>query len=179
MSILVASFFGETEEAFSTTIYRVSKIVFILGAGASAHAGAPMMAGFLDRARDIFAPSPGPEWEDHFRTVFRAISSLQQVHSKSDLNLNNLESLFTTFEMAQTIKKLPGFQADEIPALIDSFKKMIVRTLDLSMQFPVTKTLYEGSQGTVPARMSSSPRSGPKFGQIRADSKPICDMLPQ
>jgi hypothetical protein len=30
----------------------VSDIVFILGAGASADAGAPLMADFLDRARD-------------------------------------------------------------------------------------------------------------------------------
>jgi hypothetical protein len=65
------------------------------------------MDNFLDRARDLYPRLQDQRFIDAAQLVFKAISALQQVHSKSELNLFNLESLFTTFEMAATIGHLP------------------------------------------------------------------------
>jgi hypothetical protein len=86
----------------------MSEFVFILGAGASVHAKVPVMAKFLDRARELYGPNMEPPWKEHFERVLKILSVLQSVHSKAELDLNNLEAVFTTFELGQTIRKLPG-----------------------------------------------------------------------
>ena len=83
--------------------------VFILGAGASVDAGAPVMANFFDVARGLL---DGGELKDSdveraFKNVFAARQALQVVHSKAELDLNNIESVYTALEMAKTIRKFP------------------------------------------------------------------------
>ena len=86
----------------------MSEYVFILGAGASVHSGVPMMAGFLDQARKIYSEGVENTWKPHFERVFNILVGLQIVHSKAILDLNNIEAVFTTFEMGQTIRKRHG-----------------------------------------------------------------------
>ncbi len=117
----------------------MSHIVFVLGAGASKHAGAPLMAEFLDVAAQQFAAVPSDPAHAHYHRVSRAISALQSVHSKSQLDLINLESVFTALEVANTLKKLPGFAAEEIPETITSLKELIVKTLEATMKFPISE----------------------------------------
>jgi hypothetical protein len=69
----------------------MSEIVLILGAGASKHAGGPLMSDFLAKARAFHKNNQGYQYRDDFARVFAAIGKLQQVHSKSDLDLGNLE----------------------------------------------------------------------------------------
>jgi hypothetical protein len=85
----------------------MSSYVFILGAGASAHVGAPLMNNFLDTARGIYerAQSLSQESRSSFRRVFAAMSRLQVVHSKADLDLVNLESVFGAFEIKITLEQ--------------------------------------------------------------------------
>jgi hypothetical protein len=78
----------------------VSRIVFILGAGASCEAGAPLMGNFLQRAEKLL---PAPE----FAPLFEEIAALSQLHSKSNFDLDNIEFVFATFEMAAMIGKMP------------------------------------------------------------------------
>lgn len=122
----------------------MSAIVFLLGAGASAQAGAPMMADFLDKAGDLFWSDEMPKAEKgHFKRVFDAIGKLQKVHSKAQLNLTNLESVFTTFELAGVIKKLPGTESAEIPQITASLKRLIVVTLQELIHFPLDSRRFE------------------------------------
>jgi hypothetical protein len=115
------------------------KTVFILGAGASAKAGVPLMNDFLDKARTLWKEGKvSKEDEEHFENVFKGISSLQQIHSKSQLDINNLESVFATFEMANRLNKMPGFNEEEIPALVKSMRRLIVVTIEKSLKFPVS-----------------------------------------
>lgn len=116
----------------------MAKTVFILGAGASAQAGAPMMANFLDKARTLLAAKKidGTDKED-FEKVFVGISLLQRVHSKSELDIYNVESVFSAFEMAKTLNAFPDKNPNEIDKLITSLRRVIVRTLELSVKFPV------------------------------------------
>lgn len=59
------------------------------------------------------------------------------VHSKADIDLNNIEAVFTTFELGQTIRKLPGVDEANIEAAVNSLKAIIVHTIDQSMLFPL------------------------------------------
>lgn len=115
----------------------MSDIVVVLGAGASAACGGPVMGNFLDKARDILASGRAGEAEQHFKDAFKAIGGLQAVHSKADLDIYNVESVFTAFEMAEMIR--PDFvaklkiQHSPVGALL----VMISGTLELTILFPV------------------------------------------
>jgi hypothetical protein len=120
----------------------MSEFVFILGAGASAHANVPVMAKFLDRARELYTANMGPPWKEHFKRVLDILSALQIVHSKAEIDLNNLEAVFTTFELGQTIQKLPGVDDLDFEAAVNSLKALIVHTIEQSMQFGLNEEGY-------------------------------------
>ena len=116
----------------------MSEVVFILGAGASAHAGVPLMARFLDEARRVYSEGIDNYWEPHFELVFRILVELQKVHSKAELDLSNIEAVFTTFELGQTMRKLPGVEENRLEAAVSSLKLLIVQTIECTMRFPLT-----------------------------------------
>lgn len=112
--------------------------MFILGAGASRDCGAPLMNDFLDTASRLLSTYEVENKRADFEMVFRAIASLQAVHSKAQLDLNNIESIFTALEIANILGKLPGFERGEIPQAIASLKELIVTTLESTIKFPTS-----------------------------------------
>ncbi len=115
----------------------MSNVVFILGAGASKQCGAPLMADFLDVASDLLRSNSVPEKRNEFERVFSAIGALQSVHSKAQLDLNNIESIFTVLELGRVIQRVPGLSSADIEAAIAALKELIVKTLEVTMKFPV------------------------------------------
>jgi hypothetical protein len=91
------------------------------------------MAEFLDRARALFAANPTSEYSNDLQRVFGAISKLQSVHSKSELDIVNLESVFSAFEMAELLE-VPPSDRD----LVHSMRRLIAWTLDEAVLFSVT-----------------------------------------
>src|ERR1051326_1249539 len=110
--------------------------VFLLGAGASKLAGAPLMAEFLGAARNLRRVGLPAEHHAAFDLVFEAMGKLQAVHSKATLDFNNVESLFSAFEVAKTLDKLPGYSPDAIDQVIEALKTVIVVTLERTIPFP-------------------------------------------
>lgn len=110
--------------------------ILILGAGASKKAGAPLMADFLDVAHELWKTGQVPEHEESFRAVFTGIAMLQRVHSKSDLDIQNLESVFASFEMAQTLKTFGTYNSEEISRLMGAMRVVIVKTIEKTMAYP-------------------------------------------
>ncbi|MHB1587420.1 MAG: hypothetical protein ACYCRH_08255 [Acidiferrobacteraceae bacterium] len=96
----------------------MADVVFILGAGASKEGGAPLMADFLDVARTLWETQKVSTSAPAFETVFKAIGHLQQVHSKAELDIINIESVFAAFEMGKLLGRLPGYSAADIDGLI-------------------------------------------------------------
>lgn len=117
----------------------MSSVVFILGAGASRQAGAPLMHDFLDVASNLWKRGEIDDEEDrdHFRRVFEGLGRLQHVHSKAQLDIQNLESVFSAFEMAQTLGGFGGFNRADMEALSRSMNRLIVVTLEKTLLFPV------------------------------------------
>src|ERR1700682_5020379 len=123
----------------------MSNVLFILGAGASRQCGAPLMADFLDTASDLLRADKVKEKRAEFEKVFAVIGKLQAVHSKAQLDLNNIESIFTVLELGTIIRTVPGLSPDEIPGVIKALKEVIVKTLEVKMTFPT-----HGSEVGVP-----------------------------
>ena len=115
----------------------MSEIVFILGAGASKEAGAPLMADFLDKADELRRGGELNQFKPDFDRVFNAISALQSVHSKAELDLDNIESVFAAFEMGRLINRLPGMSDDDIESLLVSIRRLILITLEKTVTYPV------------------------------------------
>lgn len=117
----------------------MSSVLFILGAGASRDCGAPLMGDFLDVATDLFKSGQLDEEKKDFQMVFETIGKLQRVHSKAQLDLNNIESIFTALELGNVIGVLPGVESENIPLVISALKRVIVKTLEKRIKFPVAE----------------------------------------
>ncbi len=113
----------------------MADIVFLLGAGASHQAGAPLMANFLDVAEDLWKTGRAAHREDSYRAVFSSIGRMQLVHSKAQLDLNNIESVFNAFEMARILGKFPGGDSVPIETAIEALKTVIACTLEQTVSF--------------------------------------------
>lgn len=112
--------------------------VFLLGAGASKHAGAPVMSDFLEQSKNLLLRNVIDEVDQSaFKTVFNIIGKLQSVHSKSKLDLHNIESIFTVFELGSVIGRLAGANLEEIEAGKIALQRLIVTTIERTMAFPL------------------------------------------
>ena len=120
------------------------KTVFILGAGASKLAGAPLMVEFFEEAEKLLNGNKLSEDErKSFEDVFSAKSHLRQVvQDKSDLDLTNLEHLFGAIEMAEVIGKFCDRDEASIQRLNQSLRLLIVRTLQETMPIPYSNKQY-------------------------------------
>jgi hypothetical protein len=116
----------------------MANVVFILGAGASREAGGPLMGNFLDIADSLWKTKSVGDNDEFFARVFAAIDALQIVHSKAQLDLSNIESVFNALEMARILKKFPGPEDFSVEAAIEALKRLIACTLEQTIRFPIS-----------------------------------------
>jgi hypothetical protein len=123
----------------------MSDTVFILGAGASKLAGVPLMNEFLDVADDLQKKGKIKNNAKSFDLVQQARGKLLSINSKARLDLNNIESIFTAFDMAKTLNKFPGISTnnqltdDIIEEYLKATKLLIVNTIENTLHFPVNR----------------------------------------
>jgi hypothetical protein len=112
--------------------------VFILGAGASMQAGAPLMWNFLDVAENLLRSRKLkiPEDKMHFERVFRGVAALQGVYAKATIDSDNLESVYSAFELADLLGRLGDLEITEVSLLPQSLRRLIVATLEHTIEFP-------------------------------------------
>jgi len=109
--------------------------LFILGAGTSFDAGAPLMSGFLDKAYELHIGGEVNSYKKQFEDVFKLLAELRLVYANSHLDLNNIESLFGAIEMGRIINTL-GIRSDEsIEEARRALVKLIVTTLEGSIVY--------------------------------------------
>jgi hypothetical protein len=125
----------------------MAQVIFILGAGASKEGGAPTMPEFLDEADRLWKSGYfGQKSPDH-ELVFKGIAALQQVHSKAQLNIHNIETVFSAFEMAKLLDIELGVTYGpsigsstlnlDASALLNALVSLITTTLEAQLRFPV------------------------------------------
>lgn len=82
----------------------MKEIVIVLGAGASYPFGAPLMKDFYQVAASLFVDPYATEHLKHqFGIVFDFINRLQKAQAKANIDLHNIESVYTALEMAQLL----------------------------------------------------------------------------
>ena len=129
----------------------MSRTVFMLGAGASAHCGTPLMNNFLGVAEDLWRAGEVEEAKEDFKKVFDARGKLQAVHSKAKINTYNVEDVFAAFEMGRLLGSLPGIEEMSLmegrepstlmKELISSIKKVIAYTLERTTKLRRTEII--------------------------------------
>ncbi len=72
-----------------------------------------------------------------FDDVFKATADLRTVHDKSYLDLDNIEHLFAAIETGLLIGRFSTRTIDQIEGLRASIIKLITRTLQRSVKFPI------------------------------------------
>jgi hypothetical protein len=98
----------------------IKRTVYILGAGFSFKAGLPIMANFLDVAKDIAIDSDDKE----LKNTLRCINALSSVKNYCESDLFNLEEAFSFFETEDWIKK----SNKKHSCMVDLIKKVIKET---------------------------------------------------
>ncbi|HUO36242.1 MAG TPA: hypothetical protein VMU43_14735 [Candidatus Acidoferrum sp.] len=114
----------------------MAETVFIIGAGVSKQAGAPLMNDFLDRADQL--RKRWTQRNEDFDLVFRGRDALQAAQSKATIELVSIESVFAAFEMAGLLGELGSLNSKEIESLPAAMVQVIQRTLEESISFPFT-----------------------------------------
>ncbi len=108
------------------------KSVFILGAGASVPAGAPVLNDFLKRSRELL-DNPNsllsPEDKEAFKRVFEWRGRIYPALRYLKLDLENMENLFCLVDMAEQLG------IENVEGIRDDMIRMVARTLDLTVKF--------------------------------------------
>ena len=115
----------------------MSKNVIILGAGASAQDGAPVISNFLSAAYDTYEKFQDNSHDrQQFDHVFECIKLLYKTNAMASIDLANIEDVFSVFEMAE-LCKIGGFEDNSATTAI---KRLIARTLESTLRFDDRET---------------------------------------
>ena len=114
----------------------MAKTVFVFGAGASVTSGTPLMKDFIDSADDLRSdPTSGVSHED-FRLFFEVLQNrLPQLHSKSVVELGNIESVFGIVEMARLVGRLPLTDPGDIERVASATRRVLAETIERRCRF--------------------------------------------
>lgn len=124
------------------------KTVFILGAGASAESGAPLMANFLKVAKQLHSRraygAESPQIEDVLNAAYKDLKSAQV---KSAINYANVEEVFSAIDIGQMI----GSFGSRSPSSIDQLRKSMIffiyRTIEETVRLPSDGKIASPSKG--------------------------------
>lgn len=97
----------------------MKNIVYFTGAGFSAPLGIPIMSNFLEKSKDLFQEDR--EKYKHFYEIFTLIDELSKIRLHINLDLTNIEDIFSLFEMKHFI------QNETKP--LDLYKKYLTDTI--------------------------------------------------
>jgi len=117
---------------------KMAENVFILGAGASRKAGAPLMKEFLDSAEDLLKKGKIGDAKGDFELVFRAFESLKMAAAKAQMDFENVESVFAAFEMAKLLGRLDDLGEEDLNRLPSAMRRVIFTTLEERIKLPVS-----------------------------------------
>lgn len=113
----------------------MANIVFILGAGASAEGGCPVMANFFEQARILAHDSANTEIARDYELVDRARRTIQMGAAKTKVDVNNLESVLSSLEMAKVVGRLGSLSTTNIEEIMAALLRLIAATLDHSQSY--------------------------------------------
>lgn len=106
----------------------LGKTVWVLGAGASAHAGIPLLRDFMVKARLLQKGRKDLAGAGAFETVFKWTEELRGAAYYTDLDLDNLEHLFS---MAEMLNQTEGGKSP----VWNAMRQLVLETIEKSVAF--------------------------------------------
>lgn len=116
----------------------MAETVFILGAGASKEAGAPVMSEFVRTIEDLDESKIPEDLRPVRESLLQAARSMGDMVSRIAFMPTNIEDLLGVVEMAEMTGGLicrPGLNID---SLRGGLRRLIAHTLESSINFPVS-----------------------------------------
>lgn len=102
----------------------VGKTIYVLGAGCSHHTGAPLLGDFLVKARLLMESESGLVYRESFERIFSWIDNLRSASYYVELDLDNLEHIFSLADMLRQIGSPEGEQ------YFSDLRYVVMETLD-------------------------------------------------
>jgi NAD-dependent SIR2 family protein deacetylase len=144
--------------------------VYIVGAGFSWNAGAPLIHDFLDRAREHFDdPSSGlqPGERAHFRTVFDFRRKMAQSREKIRIDLDDIEQLFGLVEMSRRLNLIPlETRKSTVYVIAKTLELALGRHRDRPLVGFSTNNNVIARVGTLPGNFDLRPNQQPPYYTI-------------
>lgn len=107
----------------------LGKTVFVFGAGASHHAGAPLLNDFIDKAESLYEEKRNLECLQSFKEVFTWLRKLRVSRSLASLNLKNLEDVFSFALLLKEANEEDG------ESIYNALSDVILETLDQTVMY--------------------------------------------
>lgn len=115
------------------------KTVYIIGAGASVDVGAPLLKDFLVSAKMLYYKGTIQDKRESFKLVFDWINTLRGASYYIDIDLDNIEHVFSLAEMHSQVGGNDG------KVLCDALVDVITLTLDNSIEISARESHIEFS----------------------------------
>ncbi|GAB5495247.1 MAG: hypothetical protein Phyf2KO_03270 [Phycisphaerales bacterium] len=112
--------------------------VWILGAGASAEGGCPVMANFFDVADSLYKRKLLGAFHQDYENVEFVRNYLRHSQTKVLFDVNNMEQVFSAIDMGITLNGLGELTLSKLHAAKDSFTRLTCKVLDESQKFYCT-----------------------------------------
>lgn len=116
----------------------------MLGAGASYEFNAPLMKDFYNFAASLYVGKKSNERiRERFDTVFSFIDRLQKAQAKSNIDLHNIESVYTALEMAKLLglEELKTKKSQSWSELDKSMKYFLSKVIESRVILPYNNTI--------------------------------------
>lgn len=110
-------------------------MTFILGAGASADGGCPVMKNFMKVAGELSENGKLEGFEEDYANVKRVKDKLFNSQVKTKYDCENMESLFSAIEMGLTVGRLSTLSHEEIRKARVSFLRLTAAVLERTQTF--------------------------------------------
>ena len=124
------------------------KTVFILGAGASAEAGAPLMGDFIARAKKLHAVDGFGQERAQIQDVLdAAYKDLKPVQVKSSIAYHNIEELFSAIDMGAMLNVFGSRDPSTLQALQTAVRVFIYRTIEETVRLTRVGQRIESPKG--------------------------------
>jgi hypothetical protein len=113
------------------------KTVYVLGAGASQHTGAPLLRDFLVTARLLLEGKLDLKHKESFKKIFEWIDTLRGSSYYVEFDLDNIEQVFSIAEM---LKQLGDEKGEELSRALT---RLVMETLDRSCKLKWGGNVFE------------------------------------
>lgn len=113
------------------------KTIYVLGAGASQHTGAPLLRDFLVTARLLLEGRSKLKHEESFRKIFEWIDKLRGSAYYVEFDLDNLKHVFSIVEM---LKQLGDMKGQELSRALTH---LVMETLDRTCKLKWAGNVFE------------------------------------